>query len=329
MKKLATKLMAMSALALIAGLFLVGPSLAADKITVGFSQIGAESAWRVANTESITSEAAKRPNIDLKFSDAQQKQENQIKAIRNFIAQDVDVIAFSPVVETGWTPVLKEAKRAGIPVILSDRAVDTEDDSLWVTFMGSDFVEEGRRSAHWLADNYDKLKNPGKSADMVNVVELQGTVGSAPAIDRKTGFEEVMKAYPRFKVIKSQSGDFTRSKGKEVMEAFLKAEGNKIDVLYAHNDDMAIGAIQAIEEFGLKPGKDIIIVSIDAVRGAFEAMIEGKLNCTVECSPLLGPQLFDAVEDLVAGKTLPKRIVTNEGVFPAEVAAKELPNRKY
>ncbi len=328
MKRL-TKLMAACALALVMGALLVGPAMAKDKIVVGFSQIGAESAWRVANTESITSEAAKRPNIDLKFSDAQQKQENQIKAIRNFIAQDVDVIAFSPVVETGWTPVLKEAKRAGIPVILSDRAVDTEDDTLWVTFMGSDFVEEGRRSARWLADNYDKVKRADKSSDVINVVELQGTVGSAPAIDRKTGFEEVMKDHPQYKVIKSQSGDFTRSKGKEVMEAFLKAEGDKIDVLYAHNDDMAIGAIQAIEEFGLKPGKDIIIVSIDAVRGAFEAMIEGKLNCTVECSPLLGPQLFDAVEDLMAGKTLPKRIVTNEGVFPQEVAAKELPNRKY
>ncbi|AMK12515.1 monosaccharide ABC transporter substrate-binding protein (CUT2 family) [Pseudodesulfovibrio indicus] len=329
MKNVATKLMMICALALAVGMFLAAPALAKDKIVVGFSQIGAESAWRVANTESITSEAAKRPNIELKFSDAQQKQENQIKAIRNFIAQGVDVIAFSPVVETGWTPVLKEAKRAGIPVILSDRAVDTEDDTLWVTFMGSDFVEEGRRSAKWLAENYDRLKNADKSSDVINVVELQGTVGSAPAIDRKTGFEEVMKNYPQFKVIKSQSGDFTRSKGKEVMEAFLKAEGAKIDVLYAHNDDMAIGAIQAIEEFGLKPGKDIIIVSIDAVRGAFEAMIEGKLNCTVECSPLLGPQLFDAVEDLMAGKTLPKRIVTNEGVFPQEVAAKELPNRKY
>lgn len=328
MKNMVNKALMFMALAL-AGLLAAGPAMAKDRIVVGFSQIGAESAWRVANTESITSEAKNRPNIDLKFSDAQQKQENQIKAIRNFIAQDVDVIAFSPVVETGWDPVLKEAKKAGIPVILSDRAVDTKDDSLWVTFMGSDFVEEGRRAANWLAENYDKVKRPDKSSDVINVVELQGTVGSAPAIDRKTGFEEVMKDHANFKTIKSQSGDFTRSKGKEVMEAFLKAEGGKIDVLYAHNDDMAIGAIQAIEEFGLKPGKDIIIVSIDAVRGAFEAMIEGKLNCTVECSPLLGPQLFDAVEDLAAGKTLPKRIVTKEGVFPADVAAKELPNRKY
>jgi simple sugar transport system substrate-binding protein len=153
-------------------------------------------------------------------------------------------------------------------------------------------------------------------------------VAVEPAIDRKVGFAEVTKG-SSFKIIKSQSGDFTRAKGKEVMEAFLKSEGKKIDVLYAHNDDMALGAIQAIEAYGLKPGKDIIIVSIDAVRGAFEAMLEGKINCTVECSPLLGPQLFDAVEDLIAGKELPKRIVTNEGVFPAEVAAEALPSRKY
>ena len=306
----------------------VGSVQAKDKIVVGFSQIGAESAWRVANTDSIISEAKNRPNIDLKFSDAQQKQENQIKAIRSFISQGVDVIAFSPVVETGWEPVLKEAKRAGIPVILSDRAVDVQDDSLWVTFMGSDFVEEGRRAGNWLKDNYDRLKKADKASDVVNVVELQGTVGSAPAIDRQKGFAEVTANTP-FKVIKSQSGDFTRAKGKEVMEAFLKSEGKKIDVLYAHNDDMALGAIQAIEEYGLVPGKDIIIVSIDAVRGAFEAMVEGKLNCTVECSPLLGPQLFDAVEDLMAGKKLPKRIVTNEGVFPAEVAKETLPSRKY
>ncbi len=304
-----------------------GTALAADKkITLGFSQIGAESEWRTANTQSIK-DAAAAAGINLKFSDAQQKQENQIKAIRSFIAQKVDVIAFSPVVETGWEPVLREAKAAKIPVILSDRAVDVKDDTLWVSFMGSDFVEEGRRAAKWLVD-YAPIKALAAKGD-VYVVELQGTVGSAPAIDRKKGFEEVMKAHPNFKTIRSQTGDFTRAKGKEVMEAFLKAEGKKINVLYAHNDDMAIGAIQAIEEAGLKPGKDIVIVSIDAVKGAFEAMMAGKLNCSVECSPLLGPQLMAAVKDLMAGKTLPKRIVTQEGVFPAEVAAKEFPKRKY
>ena len=298
------------------------PLFAQGKIVLGFAQVGAESEWRTANTESIKS-SAKDAGIDLKFSDGQQKQENQIKAIRAFIAQKVDVIAFSPVVASGWGTVLREAKDAKIPVILSDRAVDEKDDSLWVSFMGSDFVEEGRRAGRWLVENKKASKDP------VNIVELQGTVGSAPAIDRKKGFEEIIKADPKFKIIRSQTGDFTRAKGKEVMEAFLKAEGKKINVLYAHNDDMAIGAIQAIEEAGMKPAKDITIISIDAVKGAFEAMIAGKLNVSVECSPLLGPQLMQAVKDLKAGKTLPKRIVTQETIFPMEVAAKEFPNRKY
>ena len=223
---------------------------AQGKIVLGFAQIGAESEWRTANTESIKS-SAKEAGIDLKFSDAQQKQENQIKAIRSYIAQKVDVIAFSPVVASGWGTVLREAKAAKIPVILSDRAVDEKDDTLWVSFMGSDFTEEGRKAGRWLLENY-------KGQGDVNIVELQGTVGSAPAIDRKKGFEEIIKADARYKIIRSQTGDFTRAKGKEVMEAFLKAEGKKINVLYAHNDDMAIGAIQAIEEAGLKPAKDKI-----------------------------------------------------------------------
>jgi ABC-type sugar transport system substrate-binding protein len=313
-----TTLAAAAALALTGAM----PAWAQKKLVLGFSQIGAESEWRTANSESIK-QSAKDAGIELKFSDAQQKQENQIKAIRSFIAQKVDVIAFSPVVESGWGTVLREAKAAKIPVILTDRAVNEKDDSLWVTFMGSDFVEEGRKAGRWLLERMKATKGD------VNIVELQGTVGSAPAIDRKKGFEEVIKADPKFKIIRSQTGDFTRAKGKEVMEAFLKAEGKKINVLYAHNDDMAIGAIQAIEEAGLKPAKDITIISIDAVKGAFEAMIAGKLNVSVECSPLLGPQLMQAVKDLKAGKTLPKRIVTEEGIFPMEVAAKEFPKRKY
>ena len=296
---------------------------AQKKIVLGFSQVGAESEWRTANTESIKS-AAKDAGIELKFSDAQQKQENQIKAIRAFIAQKVDVIAFSPVVETGWDNVLREAKAAKIPVVLTDRAVNTKDTSLYVTFMGSDFVEEGRKAGRWLVDKMKDQKGE------VRIVELQGTVGSAPAIDRKKGFEEIIKADPKFKIVRSQTGDFTRAKGKEVMEAFLKAEGkNGINVLYAHNDDMAIGAIQAIEEAGLKPAKDITIISVDAVKGAFEAMMAGKLNVSVECSPLLGPQLMTAVKDIVAGKPVAKRIVTEEGIFPMETAAAEFPKRKY
>jgi len=295
---------------------------AGKKLVIGFAQTGAESEWRTANTDSVKS-AAKAADVDLKFSDAQQKQENQIKAIRSFIAQKVDVIILAPLVTTGWDSVLKEAKAAKIPVILESRNVEVQDTSTWASFVGSDFVEEGRRAGKWLLDH-----TKDGSGD-VNIVELQGTVGSDPANDRKKGFEEVIKGNPRYKIIRSQTGDFTRAKGKEVMEAFLKAEGKKINVLYAHNDDMAIGAIQAIEEAGMKPGKDILVIGVDAVKGAFEAMMAGKMNVSVECSPLLGPQLMEAAKKLKAGETLPRWIKTNEGVFPMEVAAKEFPNRKY
>jgi simple sugar transport system substrate-binding protein len=291
-------------------------------ITVGFSQIGAESAWRTAETESIRSEAAKR-GVNLKFSDAQQKQENQLKAIGTFIAQKVDAIILAPVVETGWEPTLKEARAAKIPVILVDRGVKVSDDSLFTTLIASDFVEEGRMAGEWLAK---KLGGKG------NIVELQGTPGAAPAIDRKKGFEQAIAKSPGLKIVKSQSGDFTRAKGKEVMEAFIKAaqgSGTKIDAVYAHNDDMALGAIQAIEEAGLKPSSDVVVVSIDAVRGAFEAMVVGKLNCTVECNPLLGPAAFDAVEAALAGKPLPKKTIVKDQLFEQSVAKDVIASRKY
>ena len=292
-----------------------------DRIVLGFSQIGAESEWRTANTESIKS-AAITMNIDLRFADAQQKQENQIKALRSFIAQKVDVIAFSPVVSTGWDTVLQEAKAAGIPVILTDRAV-TSDPSLYVGFLGSDFIEEGRKAGRWVSDQFKDATSD------VNIVELQGTVGSAPANDRKAGFEEVIAANPHLKIIRSQTGDFTRAKGKETMEAILKSESRKIHVLYAHNDDMAIGAIQAIEEAGLRPGKEILIVSIDAVKGAFEVMIAGKLNATIECNPLLGPQLMTSAAEVVAGRPIPKRIVVEETMFTMDTAKQFIQTRKY
>jgi len=292
------------------------------QITLGFSQVGAESAWRTANTVSVKS-AAKDAGINLKFSDAQQKQENQIRAIRSFIAQKVNVIAFSPVVESGWEPVLNEARAAHIPVILTDRAVDVKDTSLYVTMIGSDFLEEGRRAGRWLEERYKNEPGP------INIAELQGTVGSAPANDRHAGLMEVVKNDPKFKIIASQSGDFTLAGGKQVMEAFAKSYGKQINVVYAHNDDMALGAIQAMEEAGIKPGKDVTVVSFDATKGGFEAMIAGKINVDVECSPLLGPQLMSAVKDVVAGKQVPKRIVTNETVFPMSVAAQTLPSRKY
>jgi simple sugar transport system substrate-binding protein len=291
------------------------------KIVLGFAQVGAESGWRTANTESIK-EAAAAAGIELKFSDAQQKQENQIKAIRSFIQQKVDVIAFSPVVESGWDTVLNEAKEAGIPVILTDRAIDSDDESLYVSFIGSDFVEEGRRAGRWLLEQFKDATEP------VKIVELQGTTGSAPAIDRKAGFEEIIKENPNLQIIASQTGDFTRAKGKEVMQSFLQAHKD-IDVLYAHNDDMGLGAIQAIEAAGLVPGKDIIIITVDAVRDGMQAAAEGKINFIVECNPLLGPQLMDAVKAVVEGREVPKRIVTEEGTFTSEEAKAALPTRKY
>ncbi|GAA3046952.1 ABC transporter substrate-binding protein [Streptomyces roseofulvus] len=291
------------------------------KLVLGFAQVGAESGWRTANTKSVR-EAAEKAGITLKFSDAQQKQENQIKAIRTFIQQKVDVIAFSPVVESGWDTVLKEAKNAGIPVILTDRAVDSQDTSLYQTFLGSDFVKEGQEAGKWLVKEYEGTSDP------VNVVELQGTTGSAPANDRKAGFAEAIKGDPKFKVIASQTGDFTRAKGKEVMQAFLKSHKD-IDVLYAHNDDMALGAIQAIEEAGKKPGTDIKVISVDGIKDAFVAMQEKKINVVVECNPLLGDQLMDLVKKVAAGESVPRRVEVEEGVFTQDQAAAALPGRQY
>ncbi|MBE1586225.1 ABC transporter substrate-binding protein [Nonomuraea angiospora] len=290
-------------------------------ITMGFSQVGAESGWRTANTKSVQ-DSAKTAGITLKFSDAQQKQENQIKAIRSYIQQKVDVIAFSPVVESGWDTVLKEAKDAKIPVILTDRAVDSKDTSLYKTFLGSDFVEEGKKAGQWLVNEYKDAKDP------VNIVELQGTTGSAPANDRKSGFQEVIGADPKFKIIASQTGDFTRAKGKEVMEAFLKSNPD-IDVLYAHNDDMGLGAIEAIEGAGKVPGKDIKIITVDAVKDGMQALADGKINYIVECSPLLGPQLMDLAKKVVKGEQVPARVVTEETTFTQEQAKQALPSRQY
>ena len=282
-------------------------------LIVGYAQLGAESEWRSANTVSIK-QAAADLGVELKFSDAQQKQENQIKAIRSLIAQKVDVIGIAPLVETGWDDVFREAKDAGIPIILVDRRAAVSPD-LYVTFIGSDFLEEGRNAARIMA----KLTH-GKA----NIVELQGTRGSAPANDRYSGFREILKDYPDMKILDTEDGNFTVAKGKEVMQAFLKTHGKDITAVFAHNDDMALGAIQAIEEYGLTPGQDIKIVSVDAARGAFEAMIAGKLNATVECNPLLGPQFFELALKVVNGEPVPKWIPSQESEFLASQGADEL-----
>ncbi|WP_328492618.1 substrate-binding domain-containing protein [Streptomyces sp. NBC_00414] len=295
------------------------------KITLGFAQVGSESGWRTANTKSVK-EAAKDAGYTLKFSDAQQKQENQISAIRSYIAQKVNVIAFSPVVVTGWDAVLKEAKTAKIPVILTDRSIETSDDSLYVSFIGSDFIDEGRRAAKMLEKVLEKAGHKGA----VKIAQLEGTTGAAPAIERAKGFKEIMDAEHKddWKVVVSQTGDFTRAGGKQVMAAFLQSNPD-INVLYAHNDDMALGAIQSIEAAGKKPGKDILIVSVDGVKDGFVAMSEGKINGIVECNPLLGPQLMDLVKKVNDGETVERRIKTKEGDFLQEQAKEALPTRKY
>ncbi len=291
-----------------------------DTIVLGFAQVGAESGWRTANTTSIQ-DAAKEAGIDLKFSDAQQKQENQIKAIRSYIQQKVDVIAFSPVVESGWDTVLKEAKTANIPVVLTDRAVDSQDDSLYVSFLGSDFIEEGKKAGDWVVKEF-------ADASDVKIIQLEGTTGSAPAIDRAEGFAAVIKADPKFKIVASQTGDFTRAGGKQVTEALLKSNPD-VNLIYAHNDDMGLGAIEAIEAAGKVPGKDIQLVTVDAVKDGMTALSEGKINFIVECSPLLGPQLMEIVKKVKAGETVEKRILTEETTFTPEQAKEALPTRQY
>lgn len=307
------------ALALGALMMPSGHAASGKKLKVGFAQTGAESAWRTANSASMKAEAEKR-GIDLKFSDAQGKQENQIKAVRSFITQGVDAIVLAPIVETGWDPVLREAKRAKIPVILTDRTIQTADESLYATFIGSDFYEEGRMAADWLAKHVN-----GKG----NIVELQGTPGSAPANERRKAFADAIKKYPGLKIIDSQSGNFERTLGKQVMEAFLKKHGKAINIVYAHNDDMALGAVQAIQEAGLKPGKDIVLVSIDAIGEAVKAVAEGRINCTVECSPLFGPKVYDTIARILAGEKVPKKIYNQDELFDATNAAKALPTRQY
>ena len=263
-----------------------------DKITMGFSQIGAESEWRTANTESVK-QAAKDAGIELQFSDAQQKQENQIKAIRSFIAQGVDVIAFVPIVETGWDTVLKEAKDAKIPVIIVDRDLKVEDGSLYVAKIGTNMLTEGQKGFEWLAKyaNEKQLK-PRDGGNKLNIVVLEGTVGSTAALGRTKGFNDAMAASP---------------------------DQDKFNIL----------ASQAIEAAGLKPGKDITILSFDGVKGIFQAMIEGKSNCTVECNPLQGELLMETAKKILKGEKVDKIVYVDEGVFPADVAEKTLPSRKY
>ncbi len=270
-----------------------------EGLTIGFSQIGSESAWRTAFTDAVQAEAEER-GINLLFSDAQQSQENQIAAIRAWLAQgEVDAIILAPVIESGWDEVLQEAQDFGVPVVIVDRNVDA-DESLYVTRVSSDFVHEGRLAATWLVQ--------ATSGDC-NIVELQGTVGSAAASDRQQGFNEVIALFSGMEIIRSETGNFVRSEGKQVMESFLSSEDPaNICAVWAHNDDMAIGAIEAIKEVGLVPGEDILVVSVDAIPDIFDSLDAGEANATVELSPFMGGPAFDAVVATLNGEELPKWI---------------------
>lgn len=279
-----------------------------DAVLLGFSQLGRESAWRMGNSRDIQ-EAAERAGVQLMYDNAQQEQENQIKAIRSFIAYQVDVIAFAPIVEQGWDTVLQEARDAGIPVLLTDRFIVTDDPSLYVGYVGADFLAEGRRAGKFLVEKADR-----EGLDDLKIVELSGTLSSTPMQQRSSGFREMIEGDERFHILETVSGDFLRSKGKECMQALL-ARHAEIDVLFSHNDSMTLGAIEAIEEACLRPGEDIIIITVDGEQAAIDLLQEGKINCVVECTPMLGDIIMDLTKKLAAGEDIPRVTHPQEDVF--------------
>jgi len=279
-------------------------------IVVGFSQLGSESAWRIGNTASMEA-AAKAHGYGLMLDNANQKQEKQISAIRSFIAYQVDVIVFSPIVEKGWDNVLTEAKNAGIPVILTDRMIDTADESLYTAYIGADFLQEGRQAGEYLIKKADTL---GKTH--MNVVEISGTLNSTPMRERQQGFMQAIAGDPRFTLLESISGDFLRSRGGECMRYLLDKYGAEgIDVIYSHNDAMTLGALDVLESAGVKPGKDVVLISVDGEQAAVDALKAGKINCIVECTPDLGEQVMDLVGALTRGETIPKASHPKETAF--------------
>lgn len=288
------------------------------ELVIGFSQVGSESDWRIAFTEAVLAEAEAR-GINLLFSDAENNQENQIAAIRSFIAEGVDAIMLAPVIETGWDQVLREAQAAEIPVVIIDRNV-TADESLYLTRVSSNFVHEGRLAAAWLVQ---------ATAGQCNIVELEGTVGSSAARDRQIGFNEVISLFPGMQIIVSQPGDFRRANGRRVMEGILNAENPEdICAVWSHNDDMAIGAIQAILDAGLEPGSDILIVSVDAIPDIFQVMMDGHTNATVELSPHMGGPTFDAIIAHLNGEEIPKWIPVTGGIYFPDTAEEEYERRR-
>ena len=281
-----------------------------DLITVGFAQVGAESDWRMANSESMKETFSEENGYELIFDDAQQKQENQIKAIRNFIQQEVDYIVLAPVTETGWDTVLQEAKDAGIPVITVDRMVDVSDDSLYESYVGGNFLLEGQKAAEWL-----KAYADAKGITELNIAHIQGTIGASAQIGRTQGLEEAAEKYG-WNIVAQQTGEFTQAKGQEVMESMLKQHDN-INVVYCENDNEAFGAIDAIKAAGktVGPDGDILVISFDTVKAGIEMTLTGDIICNVECNPLHGPRVEGLIKKLEAGETLEKIAYVDEGIY--------------
>lgn len=284
-----------------------------DDIVIGISQVGSESDWRTTNTKAYMDTFTEEKGYYLIFEDGQQKQENQVKALRKFILKDVDYIVLDPIVETGWDAVLKEAQDADIPVIIADRNVLVEDESLYTCRVGSDFMQEGRSAGEWLANN---LRLRGKGNMEIRLVTLQGTLGSTAQIGRTLGFAEIMEMHPNWKMLEYQSGDFTQAKAYEVMEYFLDTYDN-IDVVISENDNMTFGAIEAIKEAGLKLGKngDIMIISFDAVRDALLLVQKGEIAADFECNPITAPLVEEIIQKLERGEAVEKVQYVDEAYF--------------
>lgn len=295
-----------------------GGSSDGGSIKIGFSQVGAESDWRTANTESMKSTFSDDNGYSLQFDDAQQKQENQIKAIRSFIEQDVKYIVLAPVTETGWDTVLQEAKDAGIPVIIVDRMVKVSDDSLYTAWVGSNFELEGQKACAWLKAYCDAKKVDAKN---VNIVDIQGTIGASAQIGRTKGLEDAVKENG-WNLLAEQTGEFTQAKGQEVMESFIKQYGKKINVVYCENDNEAFGAIDALEAAGYKVGGDIangevMVMSFDSTKAGLTEGLSGKITCNTECNPLHGPRVEEIVKALENGEEPEKQQYVDEEIFAA------------
>ena len=285
-----------------------------DLIVVGISQVGAESDWRVANSESMKAASTEEAGYRLLFEDARQQQENQIMAVRKFIQQNVDYIIIMPISETGWDSVLQEAREAGIPVILVDRMVSVEDESLYTAHVGSNVLAQGRKAAAWMEARYQDPQ------ETVEIIHIQGTLDSTAQLGRTQALEEAAARHENWQILVQMDGDFTQAKTYEALREYLDQlpEEQDIDVVYCENDNEAFGAIEALEERGYVCGKDVDVICFDATRHALELCMEGKIALTVECNPLLGPLAEEIVRTLEAGQIPQKSHYVPESSFTRE-----------